>query len=109
MILDALMEKNINNVKKINALPEDLTKLIFKKAKENDPNFSFVAEELPEIHPGISAKILLDREEIGIIGRIHPSIKKDDIYMAEISLSKIMDKKIKPIKCSIFSFKSRKN
>ena len=28
------------------ALPEELTKLIFKKAKENDPNFSFIAEEL---------------------------------------------------------------
>ncbi len=28
------------------ALPNELTSLIFKKAKENDPNFSFVAEEL---------------------------------------------------------------
>jgi len=28
------------------ALPNDLTALIFKKAKENDPNFCFVAEEL---------------------------------------------------------------
>lgn len=28
------------------ALPNELTSLIFKRAKENDPNFSFVAEEL---------------------------------------------------------------
>ena len=28
------------------ALPSELTQLIFKRAKENDPNFSFVAEEL---------------------------------------------------------------
>ncbi len=60
--------------------------------------YTFVSSELPEIHPGISAKILLDREEIGIIGRIHPTIKKDDIYVAELSLTKLYNKQIKPIK-----------
>ena len=60
--------------------------------------YTFVAEELPEIHPGISAKILLDREEIGIIGRVHPSYKKDEIYVAELSMTKLYNKQIKPIK-----------
>ena len=46
------------------------------------------------MHPGICAKILLDREPIGVIGRIHPSIKKDDIYLIELSLNKL----IKPVK-----------
>ena len=50
------------------------------------------------MHPGICANIVLDREVIGVIGRVHPVVKKDDIYMAEFSLSKIMDKKIKAIK-----------
>ena len=50
------------------------------------------------MHPGMSAKILLDREEIGIIGRIHPKVKKDDIFVFEISMTKIIEKQIKPIK-----------
>ncbi len=54
-------------------------------------------EVVSELHPGISAKILLDREEIGIIGRIHPSINADEIYLLELSITK-MDKKVKPLK-----------
>ena len=60
--------------------------------------YTFVASNLPEIHPGISAKILLDREEIGIIGRVHPSYKKDEIYVAELSMTKLYNKQIKPLK-----------
>jgi len=50
-----------------------------------------------DMHPGISCKILLDREEIGILGRVHPKVSKDPIYVCELSLNKLM-KKIKSIK-----------
>lgn len=60
--------------------------------------YSFEKSSILDMHPGISAKIMLDREEIGVIGKIHPSIKKDDIYLIEFSMSKIHSKKIKPIK-----------
>ena len=60
--------------------------------------YTFVAETIPEVHPGIGAKILLDREEIGIIGRVHPSYKKDEIYVAELSMTKLYNKQIKPLK-----------
>lgn len=60
--------------------------------------YTFVAAELPEIHPGISAKILLDRQEIGVIGRVHPSYKKDEIYVAELSMTALYNAKIKPLK-----------
>lgn len=60
--------------------------------------YSFEKFLLPEIHPGISAKILVDREEVGIIGRVHPLYKKDEIYVTEISLTKLYNKQIKPIK-----------
>lgn len=60
--------------------------------------YSFVAATLPEMHPGISAKILLDREEIGVIGRLHPSYKKEEIYVAELSMTKLYNKQIKPLK-----------
>jgi len=53
---------------------------------------------ISDIHPGISAKILLDREEIGIIGRVHPSVIKDEVYVCEISMTKIYSKQVKPLK-----------
>ena len=60
--------------------------------------YTFEVAEIPEMHPGMSAKILLDREPIGIIGRVHPSYKKDEIYVAEISMTSLYNKQIKPIK-----------
>ena len=59
--------------------------------------YSFVKDNIDNMHPGISARIILDREPIGIIGRVHPKTLKDDVYVMEISLSKLI-KDIKPIK-----------
>ena len=59
--------------------------------------YTFVKKEISSLHPGVCASILLDREEIGVLGKVHPSINKDDIYVAEISLTKL-NKTIKPIK-----------
>ena len=59
--------------------------------------YTFESSEIPELHPGISTRILLDREEIGIIGKVHPSYKKEDIYVSEISMTKLYNKTIKPI------------
>ena len=56
------------------------------------------AKEIDSMHPGISAEVTLDREPIGYIGRVHPKVTKDDIYVIELSMTKIIDKKIKPIK-----------
>jgi len=60
--------------------------------------YGFEVGTCSDLHPGMSANILLDRESIGIIGRVHPSIIKDEVYVVELSLGKIMAKKIKPIK-----------
>ena len=60
--------------------------------------YTFEVSIIPEIHPGISAKILLDREEIGIIGRVHPNLIKDEVYVCEISMTKLYSKTIKPLK-----------
>lgn len=60
--------------------------------------YSFEVVSVPELHPGISAKILVDKEEIGIIGKLHPNISNDDIYVCEFSLTSLYNKKIKPIK-----------
>lgn len=60
--------------------------------------YTFEKSGIEDLHPGICATIKLDREPIGIIGRIHPSIKKDDIYVAELSMTKLYEKTIKPLK-----------
>lgn len=60
--------------------------------------YTYNVTNLDEMHPGMSAEILLDREQIGIIGRIHPKISKDEIYVIELSMTKLYDKKVKPIK-----------
>ena len=52
--------------------------------------YVFKKEIVPELHPGISAKIYLDKTLIGIIGRLHPSYSKDDVYVFELSLNKLM-------------------
>ncbi len=59
--------------------------------------YEFAVSSIENFHPGISAKIMLNREEIGVIGRIHPKLKKEDIYLVELSMNKLL-KPIKPIK-----------
>ena len=59
--------------------------------------YHFVCDKISDLHPGIGARILLDKDEIGVIGKVHPNISKDDIYVCELSLTKL-DKPIKKIK-----------
>lgn len=60
--------------------------------------YTFTVDNTSDMHPGMSATILLDREPIGIVGRVNPSLSKDDIFVAELSLTKIIGKQIKAIK-----------
>ena len=60
--------------------------------------YEFVATSIDNLHPGATAQILMDRKPIGIIGKIHPSVKKDEIYVAEISMTELYERKVKPLK-----------
>ena len=60
--------------------------------------YTFQKVSIKELHPGISAEILIDRKRVGIIGKIHPTITKDDIYVAELSMTKLYEYTIKPLK-----------
>ncbi|MBE6149954.1 MAG: phenylalanine--tRNA ligase subunit beta [Firmicutes bacterium] len=57
--------------------------------------YSFVIDEnIPgELHPGISASIIMQGELIGCIGKMHPNVTKDDIYVFEINLTKLLKNK----------------
>ena len=59
--------------------------------------YTFEKMEIDGLHPGVSASIMLDRKMIGVIGKIHPTITKDDVFVAEISFEALMGK-VKPIK-----------
>ena len=54
--------------------------------------YSFVKSNVLDLHPGISADILLDRKRIGIMGRVHPKVCKDEVYVCELSLNALMTK-----------------
>lgn len=51
-----------------------------------------------EMHPGMSAEIVVDNEALGYFGKVHPSLRKDDIYVIEINLNKLYSKKVRGIK-----------
>ncbi len=51
-----------------------------------------------ELHPGQSALISLNGDLVGIIGRIHPIIEKDEVYVFELDLDKILSKKVGKMK-----------
>ncbi len=57
--------------------------------------YSFVKGNVIDLHPGVQANIILDGKSIGIIGKIHPNIIKDDIYAFEFDLNSLIGKSSK--------------
>lgn len=54
--------------------------------------YSFTLGEFPsEFHPGVSANLVVQGNNIGIIGKLHPNISKKDIYVFEIDLDKLLE------------------
>lgn len=61
-------------------------------------------DNLPiELHPYQSAKILVDGKEIGYIGKIHPKLSKNNIYVLEVSLNKLFNIKTSKLKYKPYS------
>ena len=63
--------------------------------------YSFVVnkEKMPkELHPGQSALISVNNDTVGVIGKVHPNICKDDVFVMEINLDKLLSKKVGKMK-----------
>ena len=62
--------------------------------------YSFVLpKQMPkEFHPGQTADISVNNDIVGIIGRIHPEIEKDAVYVMEINLDKLLAKRVGKMK-----------
>lgn len=51
-----------------------------------------------ELHPGVSANIIVQGEDIGYLGMLHPSITKDKVFVFEINLDKLLKNRTSNIK-----------
>ncbi len=54
--------------------------------------YTFEANKINDLHPGVSANILLDKNVIGVIGKVSPKLVKDDVYVFELSMNAFMSK-----------------
>ena len=57
--------------------------------------YSFVLpNKMPkEMHPGQTAAISVNNDIVGMVGKLHPSIEKEDVYVLEINLDKLLSKR----------------
>ena len=61
--------------------------------------YSFNLGNVPaELHPGVSAVINIQGNNLGIIGKLHPNVVKKDVYVCEIDLENLL--KLHPSKMS---------
>lgn len=62
--------------------------------------YSFVIpKQMPkEFHPGQTAEISVNNDIVGIIGRIHPEIEKENVFVMEINLDKLLAKRVGKMK-----------
>lgn len=65
---------------------------------ENRYKFNKLKTNIYELHPGVSAEILVDNELIGYVGLINPTISEYTLYMFEISLDKVLEKSLNIIR-----------
>jgi len=65
---------------------------------ENRYSFVLPKKEVKEFHPGQVAEINVNGEIVGVIGRLHPEVCKDAVYVFEINLSCLLAKKVSKMK-----------
>lgn len=65
---------------------------------ENRYSFIMPKQTPAEFHPGQVAEISVNNDIVGIIGRIHPSVEKEAVYVMEINLDKLLDKRVGKMK-----------
>ena len=51
--------------------------------------------DIKELHPGQSARIIVNNTEIGVIGKVHPSMIKESVFVLEINLDILFSFRVK--------------
>lgn len=60
---------------------------------ENRYSFVMPKEVVAEFHPGQVADINVNGEIIGVVGRVHPQMSKEPVFVLEMNLTKLLEKK----------------
>ena len=61
--------------------------------------YSFMKQEMPkEMHPGQSAFINVNGTNVGIIGKVHPNVTRENVFVLEINLDELFQKKVGKMK-----------
>ena len=60
---------------------------------ENRYSFVQAKKISKEIHPGQTADISVNNDIVGMVGKIHPVVEKEDVFVLEINLDKLLAKK----------------
>ena len=61
--------------------------------------YSFMKQEMPkEMHPGQSAYIDVNGTNVGIIGKVHPNVTRENVFVLEINLDELFQKKVGKMK-----------
>lgn len=57
--------------------------------------YSFVMpKQIPcQMHPGQTTEISVNNDIVGMVGKLHPAIEREDVYVLEINLDKLLAKK----------------
>ncbi len=64
-----------------------------------DKRIKYTTENiLSFMHPGISANVLIDNEVVGFLGKLHPNVSKEELYICELNIDLLFNKKSKKIK-----------
>ena len=46
-----------------------------------------------QMHPGQTADISVNNDIVGMVGKLHPAVEKEDVYVLEINLDRLLSKK----------------
>jgi len=67
---------------------------LLEKLKVENYSFEVSKDAIPNLHPGISANLLIDKQIIGFMGKLHPEeemrIGLKDVYVCELELDKVI-------------------
>ena len=59
----------------------------------NRYSFVHMMNSVAEFHPGQCADISVNNDIVGCIAKLHPNVTKDDVYVMEINLDRLLDKR----------------
>ena len=72
-----------------------IVETLFKNLKISNYSFKVNKTLLSNLHPGISATILIDDEPVGFLGKLHPEEEHNlgvkDIFVCEIELARLLE------------------